>query len=299
MNMFCKIVFVFSLAWSATCLGCESSVTGRLDIQTIEAKVFPYPHVLRVWLPPDYENPANRSKTYPVLYLLDGQNLFDRCTSYIGIEWRVDETVTRLIREGKIPPVIVVGLDNAGERRAEEYLPWDDPFNPGANEPKGRLFPRYLRQDVMPYVKAHYRVAEGTDNTAIGGSSYGGIAALNIALNDPLLASKILIESPSLHVGNGALLRETENLVQVSTRIYIGMGDQEAGKEEINHQILSGVHLLAQHLVSSSIAPVVQVNVGTGEHHNESAWSRRLPEALIFLYGTAQGNVEPRSVPQR
>jgi predicted alpha/beta superfamily hydrolase len=140
----------------------------------------------------------------------------------------------------------------------------------------------------MPFVKAHYRVAEGTDNTAIGGSSYGGVAALNIALNDPLLASRILIESPSLQVGNGALLRETVNLIQVSKRIYIGMGDREAGKEEINHNIIAGVHLLAEHLTSASIAPVVHLTVGNGDSHNESAWAKRLPQALVFLYGTAE-----------
>ena len=297
--MIYKIALALSLAWSTSCLACEPTVSGHLDVHTIEAKVFPYPHVLRVWLPPGYEKPENKSRTYPVLYLLDGQNLFDKCTSFIGVEWGVDETVTRLISEGKIPPVIVVGLDNAGERRAEEYLPYDDPFNPGVVETKGRFFPRYLRQDVMPFVKAHYRVAEGMDNTAIGGSSYGGIAALNIAINDPLLASRILIESPSLHVGNGAPLRETVNLVQVSTRIYVGMGDKEAGKEEINHKMIAGVHLLAEHLAATSIAPVLQLTIGHGDSHNESAWSKRLPEALVFLYGTTAGNVELTNALQR
>ncbi len=295
--MFCKILFVFALAWSATCLACESSVTGHLDIQTVDAKVFPYPHGLRVWLPPGYESPANQSKAYPVLYLLDGQNLFDKCTSYSGVEWGVDETVTRLISQGKIPPMIVVGLDNAGAKRAEEYLPYNEPFDSGAPETKGRLFPKYLSQDVMPYVKAHYRVAEGADNTAVGGSSYGGIAALNIAINAPLLASKILVESPSLHVGNGAPLRDTYHLFQVSQRIYIGMGTREAGKEGMNRSMISAVHLLAENLASAAVAPVVQLNVGTGDKHHESAWSKRLDQALIFLYGTADGNVKPRDLP--
>ena len=289
--MFYKLLFAATLACSAACLACESSVTGRLELQTIEAKVFPYPHGLRVWLPPDYDNPSNRSKTYPVLYLLDGQNLFDRCTSYSGVEWSADETITRLISEGKIPPIIVVGLDNAGARRAEEYLPYDDPFNPDAGETRGRLFPKYIRQDVMPFVSAHYRIAQGADNTAIGGSSYGGVAALNIAIHDPLLASRILIESPSLQVGNGALLRETVNLIQVAQRIYVGMGDQEAGKAEINRQLIAGVHMLAENLAATSVAPVVQLTVGAGERHHESAWARRLPQALTFLYGTTPGNV--------
>jgi predicted alpha/beta superfamily hydrolase len=282
---------MLGLVWGANALACDASVVGRLDVRTLDAKVFAYPHGLRIWLPPGYDDPANLAKTYPVLYLLDGQNLFDRCTSYIGAEWNVDETATRLIAEGKIKPVIVVGLDNAGAKRAEEYLPSDDPSNPDARDTRGRLFPKYLRQDVMPYVSAHYRVAKGPDNTAVGGSSYGAIAALNIAIHEPLLASRILLESPSMQVGNGAALRETVGLVGVPARIYIGMGDQETRKESIDRTLLASVRVLATNLASSAAAPVVQLQVGTGDHHDERAWSRRLPEALVFLYGTSAGNV--------
>jgi len=296
--MFHRILFVLMLGWSATGVACESSVTGRLDIATIDAKVFPAPHGLRIWLPPDYEQPENASKSYPVLYLLDGQNLFDRCTSFIGVEWGVDETVTRLISEGRIAPVIVVGVDNAGAQRAQEYLPYDDPFNPDGQNTQGKLFPKFLRLDVMPYIKAHYRIKEGADNTAIGGSSYGGVAALNVAINDPLLASKILIESPSMQVGNGALLRETAHLVQVASRIYIGMGDQEAGKEEIDRKILTALRLLAGNLASATMPPALQVSIGVGDSHNETAWAKRLPAALIFLYGTDAGNVKAAIRPQ-
>jgi len=293
--MFYKMLFAFAVTWSMTCFACESSVSGRLDIQTIDSKIFPYPHVLRVWLPSEYSKPENKLKKYPVLYLLDGQNLFDKCTSYIGVEWHVDETISRLIKEGKMPPVIVVGLDNAGDKRAKEYLPFDDPFNPEGAGTQGKLFPQFLRHDVMPYIKAHYRIKMGSENTAIGGSSYGGIAALNVTINDPLLASKVLIESPSLQVGNGAFLRESVNLVHSSPRIYLGVGTNETKRKKINNEMLAGVHVLAENLSSSFNSPAVQLNIGKGESHNESAWSRRLPQALIFLYGTADGNVKVKT----
>ena len=238
--MFKTILCVLALVANAKALACDPSVVGRLDIRALDAKVFAYPHGLRIWLPPGYDEVPNAAKTYPVLYLLDGQNLFDRCTSYIGAEWNVDETATRLIAEGRIPPVIVVGLDNAGAKRAEEYFPGDDQFDPDARDNRGQLFPKFLKQDVMPWVSAHYRVAEGPDNTAVGGSSYGGIAALNIATHEPMLAS---------------------------------------------------VRVLATNLASAAAAPAVQLQIGTGDHHNERAWSRRLPEALVFLYGTSAGNV--------
>jgi predicted alpha/beta superfamily hydrolase len=290
--MFAKALCVFALAWSAAAPACESSVTGRLDIQSIEARVFPYRHGLRVWLPPGYDDPANGARAYPVLYLLDGQNLFDGCTSYSGIEWNVDETAATLIDAGRIPPIIIVGLDNAGEKRAEEYLPYDDPLNPDARETKGRLFPRYLMQDVMPFVRARYRVAEGPENTAIGGSSYGGVTALDIAINEPMLASRILVESPALQVGNGALLRETANLFKVPERIYIGMGTRETGKAGIDQTLVTAARMVAGHLASAAAPPVVQLNIGAGDRHHESAWARRLPQALLFLYGNAEGNVK-------
>lgn len=290
--MLFKALGVWAVLWGAAGLAAESSVTGKLDIQSIDAKVFPYPHGLRIWLPPGYDKPDNAKKTYPVLYLLDGQNLFDRATSFAGVEWGVDETATRLIGEGKIPPLIVVGLDNAGEKRAEEYLPYDDPFNPGARDTKGKLFPKYLIQDVMPYVKAHYRVADGPDNTAIGGSSYGGIAALNFAINEPFLAARILIESPSLADGNGAWLRDTANLIRVPARIYLGMGTEETGIAPIDQMAVATAHRLAENLAAAAIPSAVHLTIGSGDKHHESAWARRLPEALVFLYGTDDGNMK-------
>ena len=290
-----RILLALALLWATDALAIESSVTGRLDIKTFDAKVFPYSHGLRIWLPPGYDDPANAAKSYPVLYLLDGQNLFDRATSYSGVEWGVDETVTKLISEGKVPPLIVVGIDNAGEKRAEEYLTEDDPFNPDARETKGKLFPRFLIKDVMPYVKAHYRVAEGPDNTAIGGSSYGGIAALNFAVNEPFLASRVLIESPSIQVGNGALFRNTVNLARVSGRIYIGMGSEETGKPDIDRMHVNGAHVLAENLASASFPSAVHLTIGAGDKHHETAWARRLPEALVFLFGSGEGNVKAGS----
>jgi predicted alpha/beta superfamily hydrolase len=288
-----QLLYALVFAAGSNAFACESSVVGRLDLRTLDAKVFPYPHGLRIWLPPGYDVPANGAKHYPVLYLLDGQNLFDRCTSSFGSEWQVDETITRLVASGKMPPVIVVGLDHAGDKRAQEYLPEDDPTSPGARNTKGRLFPKYLSQDVMPYVAAHYRVATGPGNTAVGGSSYGAIAALNIAIHEPSLASRILVESPSLQVANGAVLREAVSLVGPSTRIAIGMGDEETRKEAIDRTLLASARVLATNLAGSAARPAVQLTIGAGDHHQEQAWSRRLPEALVFLYGSDAGNMQP------
>lgn len=106
---------------------CTPTVIGTLETFESPSKIFDYTRTARVFLPPGHSDATNRDRRYPVLYRFDGQNLFDTCLAYDHVhEWRVDETVTRLVGEGKIEPLIVVGLDNAREKRNFEYLPCAD-----------------------------------------------------------------------------------------------------------------------------------------------------------------------------
>src|SRR5664279_4235892 len=105
----------------------EHSVLGELEIVTFNSKIFRNIRNLRVWLPGNYFAPVNRNKHYPVLYMQDGQNLFDEATAF-NHEWRVDETIEFLTGSMRIGPMIVVGIDNTG-RRANEYLPYPDAEN--------------------------------------------------------------------------------------------------------------------------------------------------------------------------
>ena len=140
--------------------------------------------------------------------MLDGQILFDDCRGGVP-EWHIDETLTRLIQAGRIEPLIVVGIDPG--QRMHEFLPWKDTvFSPASPEPAGRQFPDFLASEVVPFVAGRYRIEKGPQ--AIGGSSYGGIAALYALLQRPDLFTLGLLESPSLAVGNGQLLRDTEHL---------------------------------------------------------------------------------------
>src|SRR6201999_3870761 len=106
----------------------EHTVVGWLEIFPFESKIFHNTRMLRVLVPANYFSPRNALRSYPVLYLQDGQNLFDEVTSRTG-EWHVDETVEHLVRGFKIPPMFVVGIDNGGEKRSSEYLPYPDPQN--------------------------------------------------------------------------------------------------------------------------------------------------------------------------
>jgi enterochelin esterase-like enzyme len=162
--------------------------TGDLEIVRFESKVFPAQRNLRILLPAGYRLPENRHRRYPVLYLNDGQNLFDVCTSqFTGEEWRVDETVDDLIAHGTISPIIVVGIDNGGKRwRPREYLPYiDDTLAPPEPNPEGKLYPRFLLEEVVPFVETQYRALSGAGNRTLGGASYGAGIAFYTVVEHP------------------------------------------------------------------------------------------------------------------
>ena len=130
---------------------------GTLVIQEFRSKIFGNTRKLRVVLPAGYSAPQNRRKRYPVFYLNDGQNLFNIKTSIFNrMEWRVDETTDSLRGLGLIPPMIIVGIDNAGRHlRPKEYLLYPDEFlTPPEPSPQGKLFPRFVVQEVMPFINA-------------------------------------------------------------------------------------------------------------------------------------------------
>src|SRR6185295_7827754 len=125
---------------------------------------------ITVWL-----SPGARGRTaarYPVLYLNDGQNLFDPARAFAGNTWRVAETTSRLVRRGIIPPLVVVGIDHGEMRRGREFLPVMDERNPDPAKPMGREYAEFVTREVMPFVSQNYPVGRGTSATGFGGSSY-------------------------------------------------------------------------------------------------------------------------------
>jgi predicted alpha/beta superfamily hydrolase len=267
---------------------CRSTVSGDLRLHSLDSRIFGNARTIRVLVPEDYDAPDNAARRYPVLYLLDGQNLFDACLSDVSHrEWAVDETVYRLVQEGRIPPMIVVGVDHAGEGRAHEYLPYPDFVgNPDMAEPAGRHLPAFLTDEVMPLVDGHYRTLQGHPNTGIGGSSYGGVAALHVLLARPGRFGYGLIESPSLHIGMGQLVRDTRPLVALPRRVFIGFGGREAEPPELNAKLVGLVRMVEQHFREAGYDDTgLRVVVEPEARHNEDAWAARLPGALEFLFG--------------
>jgi len=268
----------------------EHSVLGELEIITINSKVFRNIRNLRVWLPANYFAPVNRNKHYPVLYMQDGQNLFDEATAAVH-EWKFDETVEFLTGSLRIGPMIVVGIDNTG-RRANEYLPYSDPENKELGKPEtqdvhGKQYGDFVINEVMPLIQKKYRVALGPQNTGLGGSAYGGAVTLFTVLNHPGVFGKALIESPSLLIGNGQLLKDAEKATQFPQRMFLAIGTAEESDEKASAKDVEAVNDLEKILRAEGLGPNrLKVVVEEGAKHDETAWSKRLPDALQFLYGS-------------
>ena len=267
---------------------CKSTVNGDLRVHSVTSKIFNNTRSIRVLLPPGYGAAENSSKRYPVLYMLDGQNLFDACLSDVShAEWQVDETVYRLIREKAIPEIIVVGIDNAGVKRAYEFLPYRDSINPDMEqEPAGKSFPDFLAGEVMPFVNGQYRTLTGHDNTALGGSSYGGVATLYALMARPMTFGYGLIESPSIWVGMGQLIRDTSPLVAFPRKVFMAFGSEEISQGSAERQVQGFFATVVGNFKAAGYDDSnFRYVYEQGAKHTESAWAKRLPDALKFLFG--------------
>lgn len=245
---------------------------------------------LLVWLPPGYDAPENAGRHYPVLYMHDGQNLFQKHEG-VPAEWGMDETAFGLISNGVVHPFIIVGIPHGGESRVEEYVPtMPEGARLFGRTPAGDRHVEWIAREVMPRVERAFRVQTGPGSTGIGGASAGGLIALHTALIRPDLFGLVLAESPALQLDEIGLdmvqrAREAEVLPE---RVFLGMGGAEhlpgSGFYDRNSRrhiraVRELEHALSEH---AQVALVIVVD----HEHNEHAWGARLPEALIFLFGT-------------
>jgi enterochelin esterase-like enzyme len=259
--------------------------TGDLRLHEFRSRTFRNTRFVRVWLPPGYDDPANVGHQYPVLYLNDGQNLFEAAIAFGGVEWQVDETADRLIREGVVAPMIVVGVDNTGKSRIREYMPHRS-LQPMMLRVRGASYPKFLMKEVMPFVAGNYRVASGPENTGLGGSSLGALIALYTAATRPDVFGRLLLESPSLWASNRQMIRESRSVSLWPQRIYLATGTNEAGREDKNRSMVDDVRELAGIFQRAGVDDSrLRIVIDEGASHNEAAWAKRFPEALSFLFG--------------
>lgn len=242
---------------------------------------------LLIWLPPGYDEPANAHRLYPVLYMFDGQNLFESRKGGPA-EWRVDEIATELIEAAEIEPLIIVGVPHAGAARISEYQPFDMGLRV---EPGGQEFARWFMGEVKPRVERTFRVSPHREWTGIGGSSLGGSISLYMATKYPDAFGLVLLEStaPLDRGGSTEAKRYLESVRHWPERVYIGVGDREfaqgEGAKERSEAFMGWSAQLAGQMELQGLAKDrISLRVGLGARHNEEAWSKRFPDALRFLF---------------
>ncbi|GJM43318.1 MAG: hypothetical protein DHS20C21_01600 [Gemmatimonadota bacterium] len=240
---------------------------------------------VRIYVPPGYDESSDR---YPVLYMLDGQNLFDEATSFAG-EWGVDETCDREIAAGRLRPIIVVGIDNGGFDRMTEYTPWPDADRGVGGGAREHL--QAIVRALKPRIDAEYRTLPDAAHTGIAGSSLGGLMTLFAALEAPRTFSRFAALSPSLGWANERVTREFESGRPRDARVYVDMGTLEMRRvRDRNHNgvddsidLLRAFEDVARRRLHRPDDDLLVVEDEGGVHH-ESAWARRIGDALVFLF---------------
>jgi len=227
----------------------------------------------RIWiyLPPDYEN---TSLDYPVLYMHDGQNLFDQYTSFAG-EWEVDETLNNLAQEGIQVP-IVIGIDNGGAERINELTPWVNQQYGGGD---GALYAAFIVETLKPYVDEHYRTQAGRETTGIMGSSLGGLISQYGALKYQDVFSKAGIFSPSYWFSDSVWSFTSEMGKQQSMKLYQMAGGQESASMVPNMQAMHD-SLRALGFINTELITKVVPN----GQHNEASWRNAFADAYLWLF---------------
>jgi len=294
---------------SAVCLSCASQISRDAEQPAMNVKLpqgvtgvlkrhqnltskWVDPRQVDVWLPPGYMENAERR--HPVLYMHDGQNLFDPKTSFVGVDWGIDETLTRLVQEDKVQGAIVVGIWNT-PKRLQEYLP-QRPFQGKlSHEQKDRLVQKYglpvvdgyltfIVEELKPFIDANYRTHPNRDHTFIMGSSMGGLISLYALCEYPEVfsgAGCLSTHWPAVDYIMVQYLRRA--LPDPSThKIYFDYGTEALNAQYESYQIKVDA-------VVNEAGYVEGLNWMTkkfpGDEHSERAWRKRVHIPLTFFLG--------------
>lgn len=237
-----------------------------------------------VYVPPGYDEDSSRR--FAVLYLHDGQNLFDGATSFVpGMDWRVGQTADQCIEEGTVEPLIIVGIYNAGKNRINEYTPTKDARAGGGRADR---YAKFLVEELMPFVQEKYRALHVPASTGIGGSSLGGLASLYIGLKFPQIFGRIAALSPSVWWNQRAILRLVREMTpQPRPRVWLDIGTRESPR------IVGEVEQFRDLLMKKGwrLNDDLHYECIEGGEHNEAAWALRVGPFLQFLFPAAEGKV--------
>jgi predicted alpha/beta superfamily hydrolase len=264
-----------------------STITG--DVSTITVPGLLGGRRVWVYLPPGYDD--DDTERYPVLYMFDGQNVFDAATAFAG-EWQVDETLEAGIVAGNVRPIIVVAVDNGAERIAE-YTPWpDDEYGGGQADAHLQAFTDVL----VPYIDQTYRTVAEPDSRAIAGSSLGGLMSLYGAYEHDDVFGMAAALSPSLWWDDQHMRMHAQAAGKPAARVYMDMGTLEGSTGVVDVDPQNGLdddvdYLRAMRDVMTMQGFVLDTDLevveAEGHMHSETYWAMRFPAALVFLFPPA------------
>jgi predicted alpha/beta superfamily hydrolase len=222
-----------------------------------------------VWLPIGYNPQRNPDKKYPVLYMHDGQNIMDPKTAYVGKDWRVDETVMKLIKQKKIKEIIVVGIYNSPDR-LDEYS-WTE---------KGQNYLKFIVTELKPFIDSSYKTLPDKENTAIMGSSMGGLISFYAAWHYPDVFSMAGCLSSSFYFNNDRSIKQVEEYTghKKHVKFYIDHGEDGNVRGQRMFVELSKKGYVIGQDIDYYYAP--------GAEHNEREWAARLERPLLFFFRT-------------
>ena len=257
--------------------GGSSTSTAAANVKIMSSN-FAMPQLNRtrkiwIYLPPGYETSG---LAYPVLYMHDGQNLFDNLTSFSG-EWKVDETLNSIAAQGKKVP-IVIGIENGGNYRIGEYTPWVNPEYGGGD---GEKYMQFIVETLKPYVDQNFRTLTGRENTGIMGSSLGGLISHFGALKYQAVFGKAGIFSPSYWFSDSVWKFTHDAGKQAGMRFYQLCGSNESSEIDVP----GDMSRMNDSLVKSGFGQEnINNKVVPGGQHNEKLWSEAFSEAYQWLF---------------
>lgn len=227
---------------------------------------------LIVWLPPGYE--TDKTRRYAVIYMQDGQNVFDPVTSAFGVDWSIDETADDLIKKKAIEPVIVVGIYNTSDRM-KEYTPGE----------KGTAYMNFVVKTVKPLIDSTYRTLSDRQHTIVGGSSAGGIISFMLAWEHPDVFSKAICMSPafkSLSSDGWDYTRVVQSSNGPKKNVFLYIDNGALG---LDSQLQPGIDAMLAALKSKGYREgnnFIFLRDPTAKH-SEADWAKRFPNALMLV----------------
>lgn len=237
-----------------------------------------------VYLPPGYES-AKAATRYPVLYMHDGNNVFDGSSAFGGHEWGADESAEKLITSGEVAPFIIVAVANTADRMSE--YTWVSGLLGGDRQGgNGAAHATFMVEELKPFIDTTYRTKPDRANTAVIGSSLGGLQSLYLGRYHSDTFGKLGVMSPSVWWADRAVLKEIPQFPK-NERIWLDFGHQEGKDPEVG---LADARDLKRALESRGYVDGKNLSYFEDQMggHNEQAWAYRLPMAMKYLFGTTR-----------